>query len=829
MQKTRLEDAVRDIIESDFREKQIIVWYDEGETLKTAIKRAIPDYAKAIFFEGSYLKVRAIVEQQDREFKHKWFIYVGDQPRERSWLKDYELFGVRHELTLARILASSFGLKSNTRVRELLSGKGGRLLTENWSRFIDATDVPLTAKSVIEGLLAAIFGMLHGFDIKTAVLTYLSDPKYARELAEYDIYPEFWRKISHEIWGSERISSVQNQTQDREHLAATVLLTEFVERSNGFCENEFAQLIPKKERRSTLVALVDEWTQYGPFADAFFEWASLVQAKYGIEDRIQNEPSIARSVSFEAIDTALLRQLVTRINREGIEKTVPLMEQIAPVRSQTIWARSKKVAFWDAISVAASLMRRIKDAQKQIANERLSADDLIRRYTDDDGWWELDDMSISLTALGPSGGPEMQHAILEPATQYYGKWLSNLGTRFSEDVVQSKMWTSHTIGPQRTFFNEAAVSKNERVAILLIDALRYDLAKRLAAKLSDKGYEVTTRNVLSSLPSTTEVGMGALLPYHNNNFLLDVKDSKIKVAIGANEITTRTQRKEWITRCFPSAVFFDINEITRKTPRQLHDTIENAFQLFVLDHEVDQMGTFNTTDVSASVFLSLVDRIAKAVESLHQAGVSKVVIGTDHGFLVLPRELRGDAPIKGIPGNQDTFKSWRFVIGKPPGDPTLISFSYEDLGLGSGGIARFPRSTHIFALRGTQDFFHGGISLQENCLLCITSVSKLEDLELVKVHVEVPEQLNPQDIPITLKPEHNVTRSPRSVIVEVLEGEKVLYQTPEHKIFVEPVHVHIALQETPQNLRIKVYDVDTYEVLFSETRDTISRGFDDFL
>jgi len=256
---------------------------------------------------------------------------------------------------------------------------------------------------------------------------------------------------------------------------------------------------------------------------------------------------------------------------------------------------------------------------------------------------------------------------------------------------------------------------------------------------------------------------------------------------------------------------------------------ENAFQLFVLDHEVDQMGTFNTTDVSASVFLSLVDRIAKAVESLHQAGVSKVVIGTDHGFLVLPRELRGDAPIKGIPGNQDTFKSWRFVIGKPPGDPTLISFSYEDLGLGSGGIARFPRSTHIFALRGTQDFFHGGISLQENCLLCITSVSKLEDLELVKVHVEVPEQLNPQDIPITLKPEHNVTRSPRSVIVEVLEGEKVLYQTPEHKIFVEPVHVHIALQETPQNLRIKVYDVDTYEVLFSETRDTISRGFDDFL
>jgi hypothetical protein len=385
------------------------------------------------------------------------------------------------------------------------------------------------------------------------------------------------------------------------------------------------------------------------------------------------------------------------------------------------------------------------------------------------------------------------------------------------------------IEPQRAFFNEAVVSKNEQVAILLIDALRYDLAKRLAAKLSDKGYEVTTRTVLSSLPSTTEVGMGALLPYHNNNFLLDVKDSKIKVAIGTSEITTRTQRKEWITKCFPTAVFFDINEVTRKTPRQLHDMIENASQVFILDHEVDKMGTFNITDVSASVFFSLVDRIAKAVESLHQAGVSKIVIGTDHGFLVLPPQLRRDAPMKGIAGNQDTFKSWRFVIGKPPDDPALISFNYEDLGLGSGGVARFPRSTHIFALPGTQDFFHGGISLQENCLLFITSLHKLEDLELVNVHVELPELLNPQDISITLKPEHNVTRSPRSVIVEVWEGEKLLYQTPEHKIFVEPMHVHIALQETPQNLRIKVYDVNTYEILFSETRETISRGFDDFL
>lgn len=140
MKKGSLESVIQDKLESGFKDRQIIIWYDEGETLKSALKKAIPHFAKAVFFEGSYLKVRATVEAQDKDFTQKWFVYVGDQPKERSWLKDYELFGLRFDLTLADLLADSFGLSLTPRIRELLSGKGGQLLAKNWNRFIDSTE-----------------------------------------------------------------------------------------------------------------------------------------------------------------------------------------------------------------------------------------------------------------------------------------------------------------------------------------------------------------------------------------------------------------------------------------------------------------------------------------------------------------------------------------------------------------------------------------------------------------------------------------------------------------------------------------------------------------
>ena len=336
--------------------------------------------------------------------------------------------------------------------------------------------------------------------------------------------------------------------------------------------------------------------------------------------------------------------------------------------------------------------------------------------------------------------------------------------------------------------------------------------------------------MLSSLPSTTEVGMSSLLPNQANKLRLSVNRGKIKVALGERDVTTREQRLDWLKTVFPTAACFNIGELAKKTPLQLHDVAENASHIFVLDHEVDKMGTFIPTEISAGAFLGLIDRIAKAVESLHQAGVHRVIIGTDHGFIVMPPELRRDAPIKDVQVDENTFGSWRFVIGKPRDDPTLISFNYEELELGSGGTARFPRSTQIFALRGTQDFFHGGISLQENCLLSITSIHEATNLERVKVRVEIPELVNPQDIAIKLKPDYRISSSPRRLVIEVRESEMLIYRTQEEEVLAEPKSVHIMLQQTPQKLQIRVYDAETYEVLFDEARKTLSRGYnDDFL
>ena len=57
-----------------------------------------------------------------------------------------------------------------------------------------------------------------------------------------------------------------------------------------------------------------------------------------------------------------------------------------------------------------------------------------------------------------------------------------------------------------------------------------------------------------------------------------------------------------------------------------------------MDQEIDKLGTF-ISDITVTFFEVLVDKIASAVENLHNAGIKKVIIGTDHGFLLLPKEI----------------------------------------------------------------------------------------------------------------------------------------------------------------------------------------------
>lgn len=148
MLKSILVTVINSIVEDSLKDKPIVIWYDEGETLTEIVDETDPECANFIHYNGSYLAIRQKVEESDFHLKQKWFIYIGRKRKEESWLRDYELFGDCVENNLERLLVEHFGLKSNSETKKLLNGDKGRLLAANWNSVIGTSENDISIEQI---------------------------------------------------------------------------------------------------------------------------------------------------------------------------------------------------------------------------------------------------------------------------------------------------------------------------------------------------------------------------------------------------------------------------------------------------------------------------------------------------------------------------------------------------------------------------------------------------------------------------------------------------------------------------------------------------------
>lgn len=813
---------INKLIDESIKDKPMVVWYDDGATLSNIIKEAIPEGVNFVPFEGSYLAIRLKVEKSDPRLKNKWFIYIGEKRREKSWIRDYELFGECVEYNLERLLVDHFGLRSSREIRELLEGHRGRALADKWDMIIGGIKGSITQERIIDGLLSVTFQILP-FDIKRAILEYLTySERYISELGRMGLHKRFNEKIN-ELLG---VSCLKDEIVDPMLLASAFLLSELVESSGGIGEKEFHSLIPSKEKRILAYNLVKDWTHNTALRDGFFRWSEELASKYDVKSKFQGFEKLTEVLSFKDVDAQLLDEIIARIKGGEFEKHAKMIEKVSDKRKKTIWSETGRIKFWDYIYHAARLNNLIHENTELLEEKDLSMDEFIENYIH--RWWIIDESYLNLASNAIAPDERINEYILKPSSERYGKWLEFLGKRFSEAVSQAGRWKSKHAYSQKKFWEKNISVDDKRVAILYIDALRYDLAKHLITKINERGFEVSSIPMLSSIPSITEVGMAALLPKHEDNISLIVENGDIKIAIDEFLVTQKGDRNEWIKKIFPDSVFLDLSEICSSTNEKLRQKIGKASRIFILDRKIDVLGTF-ITDISVSFFNDAIEKIAAAIENLHYAGIKKVVIGTDHGFLLLPEGMKTDT-IQNISVSSETCKSWRFLAGKPPKVESLLTFDYKELGFSSQGFARFPRAIGCIAMPGRMVFYHGGISLQENCLLSITSIFEPKDVERVKIKAELPEVISTAVFLVSIAPFfEKLTALQRKVVVQVLSEDKIISESDIHSIFQEPVKARLVLKKIPKKAKIQIKDIETNEILFAKEVQVKLEGYDEFI
>lgn len=272
---------------------------------------------------------------------------------------------------------------------------------------------------------------------------------------------------------------------------------------------------------------------------------------------------------------------------------------------------------------------------------------------------------------------------------------------------------------QRTLFEHVVLpmtSSGEKVALFVVDALRYEMAAELAQELTaGSGTVVDLKPRLAELPTLTSVGMNALAPVAKNG-RLHVAGTFQGFKTGEFTVNNPESRARamGLRTVGKAGVRLSLADVGETSTPALKKLIAPHQLLLVHSTEIDDAGEAN---VGLTAFEATLRQLKAAWHHLQLAGVKHFVFTADHGFLLQ------DETTKLQPYGKKTDPKRRHVLDEHPREEAgMVPVSLSSLGYdGLEGYLLFRDDTANFAT-GTvgASFVHGGNSPQERIIPVLT-------------------------------------------------------------------------------------------------------------
>lgn len=357
---------------------------------------------------------------------------------------------------------------------------------------------------------------------------------------------------------------------------------------------------------------------------------------------------------------------------------------------------------WQWLSCLKEMEARIATGEAYlVANQEEDLEALIDQYADTQrGWWKIDEIYRKLLTLAiddPHG--DLIRALAMPL---YNAWIANVGGQFSELLTKTQDFQSlDKITPvtKGSFSLWSLPEGREKKAVLLIDALRFDLAMQIKADLEKDGFKVNVQPWMAGLPSKTEVGMSLLLS--GAEIKLEVKDKKVSVSCKGRDLANKNSRIESLKeRLGQEVAALELKNLTKSSLKTVKAKI-----LAVFSREIDAEGEAKGLGLVKDIEKEMAELVRK-VKILAQSGYSEIQMATDHGFL-----LSSDVGIvkwKAPEGAEVCDRRFALIPKKIGTDHPAINCPWDN----NYWLVLPPAGT-VFECPGKTEYLHRGASLQE--------------------------------------------------------------------------------------------------------------------
>ena len=713
------------------------MWFDpEGHYTDLAGDLSLPDAAVEAY-GGSFFELRHRLEpylSAPGDSPPRLLIYVP--------LQEEETHNALVELTEPGVVLQpgSHSSKRNTRLGVIaraalrpILGKKELDEAEQKARqgiftLADLDDLTTTRS----GVLSVIFDISHPHDV---ALKFLGSTEYDAALQEKEAVPDLVQRFG-DTFGFE--STTEDSCAGiRDSLARHLLMTEFQRSLSGPLPPQLSSVwVAGGEEGEACASLVHAWRNRLDLRESYAHHADRVEGEMGLR-RVDFDLEQAREChTFSAVEAALQTAVEgwTLDSSGWSEERHRYLMDLLKERLRGFWAswpdRYPEVQpRWRLIQAAVEVIHIANRIEEELKNITGGPEEILQRYAGEPGsgyaWCDLDahhrrfevrDFNFFRSA----GTRESFEKLANRTRQRYAGAAGLLSERFLAALKENKFEMPGLQRQLATFRKhvEPNLKSGKKTAYMLVDSLRYEMARELSQEL-EGDHEADLSAAVGTVPTITEIGMAALMPGAESGAkVVPVSQGKLGLEVAGSVLRDRKSRvdhlKKWADGKSLKMYETKLESLFASTKKsKVGAAIKDADLVLVTSQEIDEQGEAGGGPTARLFMDEVLRRIPRAITTLADLGCERIVLASDHGY-IFADELDSDTKLD-PPGGETLDLHRRVWVGVGGSEePSFCRMSLSRMDLSDDLEVAVPWGLGAFRVPGgASAYFHGGMAPQE--------------------------------------------------------------------------------------------------------------------
>lgn len=312
--------------------------------------------------------------------------------------------------------------------------------------------------------------------------------------------------------------------------------------------------------------------------------------------------------------------------------------------------------------------------------------------------------------------------------QNYSKLCNRINLEWTRCLKETGGMDEVHLLRQYNFYDERIKPIQKKVAVIVSDALRYEVAQELIGELAKFKHIASLKPAIAMLPSETKYCKPSLLPHRE--LKLYGKGEEQNMAVDNHILDTTQKRSEHLQVYRDGAVCVPFETVAEYNQEQNREIFKHPL-VYIFHDVIDKTGHDGNAKQIVNSCREAINDLKNMIPKIHASyNVTEVYITSDHGFL-FNDIIFADKDKHKI--EEDCLeRSTRYYLTKSKDEVSgVVKFPLSEV---SGMVnvedvmVAVPMGTNRFAApSGGYMFTHGGVALQELIIPVITSRQERDD------------------------------------------------------------------------------------------------------